>query len=143
MTVALWSCIAMLVVAAGLALFRLEKGPTTMDRAVALDVITATVIGLVIVTMALTGRRDLIPVLVVLALVGFVASTTIARFAVAETEQDRRLATPEEIAQQLALEAARRDDDAPVHDDGGESIPAGESGPVGSPPGSRFVRRKR
>ncbi|WIY82764.1 monovalent cation/H+ antiporter complex subunit F [Propionimicrobium sp. PCR01-08-3] len=111
----LWICFALLVVSMGMVLIRLEKGPTNLDRAVALDVITACAVGVVVVIMALTGRVDLLPLLVVLTSVGFIGTTTIARFSRAESISQRRVLTSEEAAGEAEPELA--DEDAPVHPD--------------------------
>lgn len=118
MFVVLMICAGLLIASLLLSLYRLGVGPSTMDRAAAVDVITAGAIGLVIVTMALTGRPHLLPVLAVLALVGFVGSTTIARFAHRDSDAEARLLSEEEVRVLLAAEEARRDDDEPVHDEG-------------------------
>ena len=115
MIVTLWICFAALVIGMGLVLIRLEIGPTNLDRAVALDVITASAVGIVVVLMALTGRVDLLPLLVVLTSVGFIGSTTIARFSQAESISDRRVLTAEEAARAARPQLA--DDDASVHPD--------------------------
>lgn len=69
-----------LVAAAALFMFRLLKGPTLADRVNALN-------GLLVVgTIAIaaqamdTGRGAFLPVLVVVALVGFVGTAMVARF---------------------------------------------------------------
>lgn len=111
----LWLCLAALVVALGLALVRLQFGPSNLDRAVALDVITSASVGVVVIFMALTGRVDLLPLLVVLASVGFIGSTTIARFSQVEAISERRVLTWEEAARQP--EPDFDDEDAPVHPD--------------------------
>ncbi|WP_425955816.1 monovalent cation/H+ antiporter complex subunit F [Xylanimonas sp. McL0601] len=96
---------AMIVVAAVLALVRLERGPSMLDRTIAFDVLTATIVGAVAVEAAWSRRTESIPILVVLSLVGFIGSVTIARFAAVEPEGEGRIRTAEEIA---AEEAARR-----------------------------------
>lgn len=95
---------AVLLTAAALTILtRIERGPSMLDRIVALDVLIATIIGCLAMVSAWTGRTDLVPVLVVLALVGFVGSVTLARFAAAEPEDERRILTREEI---VAAEAS-------------------------------------
>ena len=111
----LYGCLAALVVAMGLVLFRLERGPGNLDRAVALDVITSASVGVIVVVMALTGRIDLLPLLVIFTSIGFIGSTTIARFSQAESISDRRVLTAEEAARAARPQLA--DDDAPVHPD--------------------------
>lgn len=94
--VVLWACGAMLVAAALLIVVRIEKGRAMLDRTIALD----TLVGVVMVSLAMwsaaTGRTDLVNVLVVLALVGFVGSVTLARFVAVEPEDEGRILTAEE-----------------------------------------------
>jgi multicomponent Na+:H+ antiporter subunit F len=109
-------CLVALTVAALVALTRMEKGPTMLDRVVSLDVVTAVVLGAIALISARTARTDLVPVLVVLSIVGFVGSVTIARFAAVEAPEEARILTKEELAEVLAHQAALSDEDAPVHD---------------------------
>jgi multicomponent Na+:H+ antiporter subunit F len=109
-------CLVAVALAALVSLARMEKGPTMLDRVVALDVVTAAVLGSVALISARTGRTDLVPVLVVLSIVGFVGSVTIARFAAAEAPEEARILTKEELAEVLAHQRALSDEDAPVHD---------------------------
>lgn len=90
----LWASMVLLVVAGLLSLPRLRRGPTTFDRAVALDVAAAAAVGLVAVTMALNRTVELLPLLVVLASVSFISSTTIARFAPSEREEPAPMMSP-------------------------------------------------
>lgn len=84
MTVVVGACIAMLGTAALLALLRVAKGPTMLDRVIALDVIVAIVVIALAVEAAVNRHATTLPVIVVLALVGFVGSVTVARFAAKE-----------------------------------------------------------
>ena len=104
MTVVLIVCGVLLVAGAALVLVRLERGPTMLDRTIALDTFTAILIGAFVLVAVATGRRDVVPILAVLALVGFVGSVTIARFAAVEPEGEGRILTREEVA---ALERER------------------------------------
>ena len=74
--------LAMLGVAAALTLYRLLRGPTTLDRVVALDVfVVLTVVGAgVYVAYYRDGSN--IPLLAAVSLVGFVGSVSAARLAV-------------------------------------------------------------
>lgn len=110
MTVVAIICGTMLVVAAILALIRAERGPSMLDRTVALDVFVTTLVGGIVLESALSGRLDTLPILVVLSLVGFVGSVTIARFAAVEPEGEGRVRTVEEIAQEEADRAAQEID---------------------------------
>lgn len=111
----LYATLVLLVAGTIVVLVRLQKGPTNLDRAVALDVLTALIVGILVVTMALTGRVDLLPLLVVLTSVGFISSTVIARFSQAESISERRVLSVEESEQ--TPEPEFDDDDAPVHPD--------------------------
>lgn len=98
-------CAALLAAAAVLTLVRIERGPSMLDRTIALDTFTATLVGAVALEAAWHRRTDTLPILVVIAMVGFVGSVTIARFAAVEPEEERRIKTREEAA---AEDAARR-----------------------------------
>ena len=89
---------AMLVAAIVLVVRRAEAGPSILDRVVALDVTVSTLLAAFALYAAWFDRRDLLPVMVVLSLVGFVGSVSVARFASAESEDERRILTAEEIA---------------------------------------------
>jgi multicomponent Na+:H+ antiporter subunit F len=100
-------CGALLTAGAVLALIRAERGPSMLDRTVALDIVVTTLIGAVALEAAVARRIDTIPVLVVLSLVGFLGSVIIARFAAAEPEGEGRVRSREEVAALEAEEAAR------------------------------------
>lgn len=101
---------AMLVTGAILAMLRVERGPSMLDRMIALDMITNILIIGVALEAAWNRRLDTVPILVALALVGFISSVTVARYAAMEPEDEARIKTPEEIAaedaEREALEAA-------------------------------------
>ncbi|MFS0703932.1 monovalent cation/H+ antiporter complex subunit F [Cellulomonas sp. 179-A 9B4 NHS] len=98
-------CAVLLTVGAGFAVVRAEKGPSMLDRTVALDIVVTATVAAVALYAAVQRRADVVPVLVVLSLVGFVGSVTIARFASVEPEGEGRVRTREEVA---AEEAERR-----------------------------------
>lgn len=106
MTVVVLISAALIAGGAILALVRAERGPSMLDRTVALDILTSALIGAVALEVAFSKRTDAVPILVVLALVGFIGSTTIARFAAVEPEGEGRVLTREEVA---AMEAERLD----------------------------------
>jgi multicomponent Na+:H+ antiporter subunit F len=116
MTVVVIVCGVLLAVAAALALIRAERGPSMLDRTVALDIVVTVVVAAVAVYASVERRTDVVPILVVLSLVGFVGSVTIARFAAVEPEGEGRVRSREEIAEEEAAriraeeaaEAARR-----------------------------------
>jgi multicomponent Na+:H+ antiporter subunit F len=80
MTVVLAVCVAMLGVAAMLLLVRIARGPTHLDRAVALDALVAVTMGAVVIEAAVHRHTATLPMLVALSLVAFVGSVSIARF---------------------------------------------------------------
>ncbi len=77
-------CGVILTVAALTVLIRAERGPSSLDRIVAIDGLVAVVIATLTIVSAWTQRTDLVVILVVLASVGFVGSVTLARFAAAD-----------------------------------------------------------
>jgi multicomponent Na+:H+ antiporter subunit F len=81
MTVVIWVCAAMLSVAAVLVLTRMAIGPTMLNRVVAMDVLIAIVVAGLGLEAALNRHATTLPILVVLSLVGFVGSVSVARFA--------------------------------------------------------------
>ena len=81
MTVVIWVCAAMLSIAAVLVLTRMAVGPTMLNRVVAMDVLIAIVVAGLGLEAALNRHATTLPILVVLSLVGFVGSVSVARFA--------------------------------------------------------------
>ena len=120
---------AMLVVAAVLVLRRVETGPSVLDRVVAVDVMVSTILAALILTSAWTGRTDFVPVMVVLSLVGFVGAVSLARFVAAESEDEARILTPQEVAEMQRRETAIID---ALDDSGEQARPAGDQ-PPGTP----------
>ncbi len=107
-------CAALLTAAAVVTLYRVEKGPSMLDRVVALDVLVSTLIGCLALVSLWFGREDLVLVLMGLALVGFVGAVTLARFAASEPEEERRILTEAEAA---AAEAAELEDEESMGED--------------------------
>lgn len=116
MTLVYAYCFLALTLAGFFALLRVERGTSMLDRVVSLDIITAVVIGGIAVVSAQTGRTDLVPVLVVLTIVGFVGSVAVARFSAVESKEEARILTREELEAALAMDRQLSDEDAPVHD---------------------------
>ena len=117
MTIIILICAAILLVSALMLIWRIGRGPTTLDRVVSIDMVSSVLIGAFALLAVVTRRSDLLPVFVVLALVGFVGSTTVARFARPIDPEQRRLLTREE-ERRMDLETYRRAlmNHAPVHD---------------------------
>src|SRR5699024_9366013 len=67
-------------------------------------------IGTVALIAAATKRGDLVPVLIVLALVGFIGSVSIARFAAAESAEEGRILTKDELEDILSQRDAAHED---------------------------------
>ncbi|MCL2454122.1 MAG: monovalent cation/H+ antiporter complex subunit F [Micrococcales bacterium] len=107
MTVVLWISGAMVMAGAMMAIVRAERGPSTLDRTVALDIFVTTLVAAVALYAATERRADVVPVLVALSLVGFVGSVTVARFAALEPPGEGRVLTREEAAAQRAAEEAQ------------------------------------
>jgi multicomponent Na+:H+ antiporter subunit F len=81
---------ALLAAGALLAVVRMERGPSMLDRSVAFDVLTTALVGAIAVEAALSRRTESVPILVVLSMVGFIGSVTIARFAAVEPPKGRQ-----------------------------------------------------
>lgn len=117
MIIVAWICGTLLFFSAVAVIARVSIGPSMLDRMVGVDLLTSTILGAIAVISALSGRTDLLPVLVVLAMVGFIGSTTIARFVAHEPTADKRILSKDEVARILADERIRDDDDdEEVHD---------------------------
>jgi len=93
-TVVFVVAIALLTVAAGCAIYRAERGPSMLDRTIALDVFTTTIVGAIALEAAYSRRATTIPILVVMSLVAFVGSVTVARFAAVEREEEGLIELP-------------------------------------------------
>ncbi|TDB75260.1 monovalent cation/H+ antiporter complex subunit F [Micromonospora sp. KC723] len=72
----------LLSVTALLALARMYRGPSLLDRVIAADLLLATMIGAVGAEAAVNRHATSLPVLVVVSLLGFVSSVALVRFAV-------------------------------------------------------------
>src|SRR3546814_15739144 len=80
MDVVIWICAGMLGLAVLLLLVRITIGPTMLDRTVAVDVLIAVGISSVALEAAINQHTSTLPLLLVLTLLGFVGSVSIARF---------------------------------------------------------------
>jgi len=88
MKVILIITIVMLVAAALLTIYRITRGPRSLDRAVGADVLVTIVIAGLGVEAAFNEHQTTLPILVVLCVVGFASSVSIARF-LGPRESDR------------------------------------------------------
>ena len=71
----------MVFIAVGLAVWRLAIGPSLPDRVVALDMMTLAIVAFCALEAIRTGDSTFLDVALVLALVGFLATVALARFA--------------------------------------------------------------
>jgi len=60
--------------------FRLWRGPSVVDRVVAVDGLLVVGVAALVVNALRTGRGAFIPVVVVTSLVGFVSTSVVARY---------------------------------------------------------------
>lgn len=78
--VVLTVALALLGLSALLITIRLVRGPSALDRLVAVDVVVAEFICALVVWAALYDDTSVVPVIVATSLVGFLGSTAVARF---------------------------------------------------------------
>ena len=81
MTVVFVVVLALLCAAGGITLVRLLRGPDTLDRIAALDVLVILVVAAAAVYIAIHRDGSNIPLLAAVALLGFVGSATATRLA--------------------------------------------------------------
>lgn len=62
------------------ALYRIARGPSILDRVLAIDVLLAIIGGALAVDMAVNRHLDNIVLLVAISVIGFIGSVTVARF---------------------------------------------------------------
>lgn len=65
----------------GMTMVRVVRGPSTLDRIVATDVLLAISVVAVTCVVAFTRDATALPILAVLSILGFVGSVSVARFA--------------------------------------------------------------
>lgn len=80
-TMALFVSLGLVFCAAGLAFLRLLLGPTVPDRVIALDKMTVSIVAFCGLATIWSGDAAFLDVALVLALVGFLATVALARFA--------------------------------------------------------------
>jgi multicomponent Na+:H+ antiporter subunit F len=79
-TIVFTAVVVMLGAAAAITVLRVLLGPSVLDRVVALDMLLAVVLCALATFAAITLDSSSVPVLVVVTLLGFVGSVSIARF---------------------------------------------------------------
>ncbi len=80
MTLIFWLAYSMLGAGALLALVRLARGPSLLDRVVATDILLVIIAAGLAVYAALRRDPTVVPVLVVVSLLAFVGSVSVARY---------------------------------------------------------------
>ena len=83
----LYGAAGILAVSAALVLLRTVLGPTTLDRSIGLDTLTAICLAAIAVDAAQHHDGEYLPILLLLALVGFTGSVCLARFAGGDEEE--------------------------------------------------------
>ena len=79
MTIVAITVTVILSAAALLALVRIVRGPSILDRVVATDVLLAVIVMAIAAEAAYSRDATALPVLVVLSILGFVGSVSVAR----------------------------------------------------------------
>lgn len=85
----------MVILGVLLAFIRLARGPSLPDRVVALDMMTILIVGFCGLFAVFSGDAAFLDVAIVLALIGFLATVALARFAerrkaLSEAEQEEK-----------------------------------------------------
>lgn len=80
MTVVTTICLVMLAIAGILCTVRLVRGVSLADRILALDALLIVVVIAIAVNSARTGRGVFLEAMLVVALIAFIGTTTVARF---------------------------------------------------------------
>ncbi|WP_309072665.1 monovalent cation/H+ antiporter complex subunit F [Arthrobacter sp.] len=80
MSIVLGIIAVILGVSALFAIYRVARGPSILDRVLAVDVLLAIVGGALAVDMVVNGHTNTLVILVATSLIGFIASVTVARF---------------------------------------------------------------
>lgn len=71
----------LLAIAGAFTLVRIVRGPSVLDRMVATDVLLAVIVAAIATEAAYSRDTTALPVLVVLSILGFIGSVSVARFA--------------------------------------------------------------
>jgi multicomponent Na+:H+ antiporter subunit F len=82
LSIATWVAGAFLAAGAILAIVRLARGPSILDRMLAVDVLLVIIICALCIDMAVNHHLDHLVFIVVAGVVGFLGSVTVARYVV-------------------------------------------------------------
>lgn len=105
MNLVVWSCGLILGLAVIGTLYRLWRGPSLLDRVISSDVLLTIISATLCIMMIARDSYEYLPVLLVVSMIGFISSVTVARFASNAPvggEVDR-------LAQEQAQEQVERD----------------------------------
>jgi multicomponent Na+:H+ antiporter subunit F len=110
-TVVYWLAFGLLGGGALLALVRLARGPSLLDRVVATDTLLVIISAGLAVYAALAQDPTLVPVLVVVSLLAFVGSVSVARYIggmlIRSTGDGQDVGLPEAVEERAAREGDR------------------------------------
>jgi multicomponent Na+:H+ antiporter subunit F len=84
MTYAAVAVAVLLTAAVALTLWRVVRGPSTLDRMIATDVLLAITVAALAALAAVTRDGTALPIIVVLSILGFTGSVGVARFVARE-----------------------------------------------------------
>lgn len=88
---------AVLALAGVLVVIRIVRGPTVLDRVVALDVLVAIMVSALGLEAAVGRHSTTLPILIALSMLGFLGSVSVARFVAKERDTaggDRETGAP-------------------------------------------------
>lgn len=88
MTIIQWATGIMLAAAALLALARMVAGPTVLNRALANDVLVATLVCTLGLEAVISDHSSTLPILISLSLLGFISTVAISRFVARDIDED-------------------------------------------------------
>lgn len=71
-----------------LGLIRLVKGPALADRVVTLDLLAFIAMGIVLLIMVITGKKEYMDIVIVGSLIVFIATVTISKYLTKGGEND-------------------------------------------------------
>lgn len=77
-----------LVLAGMMGLYRVVRGPATLDRIVATDILLAIIMASIAAGAAFTGDSSALAIIVVLSILGFSSTVGVARFAAREESKN-------------------------------------------------------
>ncbi|MFP4018873.1 MAG: monovalent cation/H+ antiporter complex subunit F [Bacteroidales bacterium] len=63
-----------------LVLIRLWKGPDLPDRVVAFELLAFIALGIILLIMVITGRREYLDIVIIISLVVFIATIAVSKF---------------------------------------------------------------